>query len=349
MTDHLPTATLDTLQRRARLLRETRRYFDAAGYFEVDTPLLSADVVVDTWIEPFIAPWRPAPFSRDPGEPRYLQTSPEFAMKRLLAAGASRIYQLAKVFRNGEFGRRHNPEFTMLEWYRVGDDLDAQLAFTEDYVRAMARYVAEVDDAWEPAARAQAARWSMAGPFERLTYDEAFQRALGCSVHRAPVAELRTLAMQRGLAPPASLGQDDKDGWLNWLLAEVVEPALGRARPTFLLDYPATQAALAKTVTRPDGTTVARRFELYIDGVEYCNGYDELIAPAELRRRNHEQNGARVAAGLAPLPVESRLLAAMEAGLPESAGVALGFDRLVMLLTGTTELRDVLPFAFDRA
>lgn len=350
MSDFLPTASLETLRRRAALLRTTRQFFDAAGYLEVDTPLLSADVVIDAWIEPIVAEWRSDPWTWQsaPGAPRYLQTSPEFAMKRLLAAGATAIYQLGKVFRNGEVGRRHNPEFTMLEWYRVGDDLDAQLQFTEDYVTELAEQVC-ADRHWPEPARQAVLNSGFRRGFERLTYEQAFERITGVAVLQEPVTALHDLARSAGLVPPPTLESVDKDGWLNWLLAELIEPQLGRERPTFLYDYPATQSALAKTVTRPDGVAVAKRFELYIHGVELCNGYHELIDPQELRRRNAAQSQARAAVGLRPLPAESRLLEAMDAGLPASAGVALGFDRLLMWLLGTTELRDVIPFPWDRA
>lgn len=332
------------------MLRATRQYFDRAGYFEVDTPLLSADVVIDAWIEPIVAEWRsdPGNWQHVSGEPRYLQTSPEFAMKRLLAAGARSIYQLGKVFRNGEVGRRHNPEFTMLEWYRVGDDLDAQMQFTEDYVTELAEQAC-TDEGWPEPARQQVLTSGFRAGFERLTYERAFERFTGVSVLQEPVTALHALARSAGLVAPPTLEPDDKDGWLNWLLAELIEPQLGRVRPTFLYDYPATQSALAKTATRPDGVVVARRFELYIHGMELCNGYHELIDPQELRRRNAEQSRIRAAAGSRPLPGDSRLLDAMDAGLPASAGVALGFDRLCMWLLGTTELRDVIPFPWDRA
>lgn len=336
----LPTPSLDNLRRRAALLRETRRFFDAAGYFEVDTPILSSDVVVDAWIEPFIATWRADSLAwrTSPGEPRFLQTSPEFSMKRLLAAGATQIYQLGKVFRNGEVGRRHNPEFTMLEWYRVGDDLDAQLQFTEDYLVHMLAFLPR-----------ELTRRYTQHPFERLTYEAAFERFTGVSVLQEPVTTLQELARSRHLVPPPSLSVNDKDGWLNWLLAELIEPQLGHDGPVFLYDYPATQSALAKTVLRPDGIAVARRFELYIAGVEYCNGYDELTDAKELRRRNAEQSAVRATAGLPPLPEESRLLAAMDRGLPESSGVALGFDRLMMLALGADCIAEVIPFAFPDA
>lgn len=356
MTDYLPTATLPTLYDRALLIRVIRRHFDDAGYFEVETPLLSADIVVDVWLEPFVTAFLPAAEAwSNPIHWRYLQTSPEFAMKRLLAAGATAIYQLGKVFRNGEVGQRHNPEFTMLEWYRVGDDHVAQMQFTEEVVRAVVRAAGELDEThtpgdWIVRRRNLASRLDHAESFERLTYDDAFLRFAGMRVLDVETSSLHRLAESRSLVPPPGLEPNDRDGWLNWLLAELVEPHLGRERPTFLYHYPASQAALAKTTVSDRGApAVAERFELYIDGVELCNGYHELTDAAVLRQRIQEQSAIRAAAGLRPLPSDSRLLAAMDAGLPSSSGNALGVDRLIMLALGATQLSDVIAFPFDRA
>jgi lysyl-tRNA synthetase class 2 len=342
----LPTASLAALQFRARAMQAVRRFFDDRGYWEVDTPLLSADIVVDAWLDPFVAHWTPDPTQWSAAcSERYLQTSPEFAMKRLLAAGATAIYQLGKVFRNGETGRRHNPEFTMVEWYRVGDDHHAQMRVVEALVRAI----------WDTGVgagtpAAATLRDRLAGPaFAVVEYDTAFARVLGQPVLAAPIETLHEAARSRGLIPPPGLAVDDREGWLNWLLAELVEPELGRVHPEFLCDYPASQAALAKTRVRPDGIAVAERFELYIEGVELCNGYHELTDPAPLRERIVEQCALRAAAGHRPLPTESHLLEAMEHGLPESSGVALGFDRLVMQAWGTDCIDDVIPFPFARA
>ena len=357
MTDYLPTASLRRLRDRAALLSTIRRFFDEAGYFEVETPLLSADIVVDAWLEPFVTEFLPLPheWARG-GQPRYLQTSPEFAMKRLLVAGATAIYQLGKVFRNGEVGQRHNPEFTMLEWYRVGDDHHAQMRCTEALVQCVfakagtliageSTSEVHVRHPYELARRVADPRG-----FERLTYDAAFERHTGRRVLDASSESLVELAAGHGLLPPPGLDRGDRDGWLNWLLAELVEPHLGRDRPTFLCDYPASQAALARTSAAVPGIpAVAERFELYIDGVELCNGYHELTDPAVLRERIQEQSALRSAAGLRALPAESRLLAGMDAGLPASSGNALGVDRLVMLALGATSLADVIAFPFDRA
>ncbi len=356
MSDFHPTASLTTLRHRALLLKAIRRFFDDAGYFEVETPLLSQDIVVDAWLEPFVAAFLPrAEDWQRPTDFRYLQTSPEFAMKRLLAAGATAIYQLGKVFRNGEVGQRHNPEFTMLEWYRVGDDHDDQMRLTEELVRCVAEVAAvfpesEILEEWRLRRSQFGTRVLSSQPFERLAYDDAFQRYAGRWVLGASTSELKDLAVKHQLVAPPSLTDEDCDGWLNWLLAELVEPELGRERPTFLHGYPPSQAALARTSAEAPGeTSVAERFELYIDGVELCNGYHELTDAAVLRQRIQEQLDVRVAAGLRPLPAESRLLDAMEAGLPPCAGNALGVDRLIMLALGATHLSEVIAFPFDRA
>ena len=349
--DYLPTASLKMLRRRAGLLAVIRRVFDEAGYFEVETPILSSDIVVDAWLDPFVADFLSSPTDWSTGgRPLYLQTSPEFAMKRLLAAGAEAIYQLGKVFRNGEVGQRHNPEFTMLEWYRVGDDQHAQMRFTEALVRRVFEAAEKLNSTESTAIPCAGAKRLGSQEFERLTYDAAFERHAGQRVLDASLESLGNLASRHGLVPPPGLERDDRDGWLNWLLAELVEPNLGRDRPTFLYDYPASQAALARVSSRFTGSpAVAERFELYIDGVELCNGYHELTDPVALRQRIHEQAMLRTAAGFRPLPAESRLLSAMEAGLPPSSGNALGVDRLIMLALDAKSLSEVIAFPFDRA
>ena len=346
--DWQPTATLQTLQQRAVLLRTVRNFFDARGYWELETPLLSHDIVVDAWLEPFVADWLPEPQRwQAGGKPLYLQTSPEFAMKRVLAAGATAVWQICKAFRNSEVGQRHNPEFSMLEWYRVGDDHQAQMQVTEDLTRSVLNVGRTLTDA----AVSEAVKLACEPvPFERLHYDEAFARHAGRRVLNATISELRDLAAKHSLVPPPGLGAEDRDGWLNFLLAELVEPHLGRDRPTFLLDYPASQSALAKTRRdHPAAPEVAERFELYLDGIELCNGYHELTDADILRERIEEQLALRAAAGLRPLPRDSRLLEVMDAGLPESSGVALGLDRLFMLALGLRTVEEVLAFPLARA
>jgi lysyl-tRNA synthetase class 2 len=343
-TDFLPTASLDNLRRRAQLAWVVRVFFQEHGYFEVETPILSTDLVVDAWLEPFVTEWLPDPPRWiHGGMPRYLQTSPEAHMKRLLAAGAKAIFQFSRAFRNGEFGQRHNPEFTLLEWYCVGDDHHRQMDFVEQLVRRV--FSAAID-----LGTARRGHSNVQEPFERLTYDAAFERFAGRKVLDLAVDGLQEIARRHRLAPPASLADDDRDGWLNLLLAELVEPRLGCERPTFVYNYPSSQSALAKVRRNsPADPPVAERFELYIDGVELCNGYHELTEVDVLRRRMAEQAALRAAAGLRPLPSAERLAAAMQAGLPDCSGVALGFDRLVMLALGAERLSDVIPFPFDRS
>ncbi len=323
--DFLPTASWKNLRLRAEMLRKVRAFFDARQFLEVETPILSADVVVDRHLDPFCVPQTES--ARTASGPRqlWLQTSPEFAMKRLLVAGAQAIYQITRAFRQGEVGRLHNPEFTMVEWYRVGDGMPEGMQLLSDLCQCL------LDR----------------GPAEALSYAEAFADHVGIAPHAASSAELAAKVRDLGLSAPESLGLEDRDGWLDLLMAEWIQPKLGLGRPTILYDYPASQAALARV--RPGPPAVAERFELFVSGIELANGYHELLDAAALRERNRANNALRRSDGKPALPEESRLLAAMEAGMPVSAGVALGLDRVVMLAAGEDGIRQVLAFPFDRA
>lgn len=325
--NYLPTASLKLLHERASLLHRLRAFFDKRGFLEVETPLLSHDTVVDRHLDPFVTRHVPDPARPEQGTELFLQTSPEFGMKRLLAAGAGPIYQLTRSFRNGERGPLHNPEFTILEWYRPGDDYRAGIQLLADL----------------------ASKVSSAPTIEILTYDQVFRTHYDLAPHTATIEELQAAAQQAGLAAPASLGTD-RDGWLDFLLTERIQPRLGQAAPIILCDYPATQAALAQT--RFDtllGCAVAERFELYWRGIELANGYHELLDPAVLRARNANNNQQRVSDSKRELPEESRLLAAMEAGLPACSGCALGVDRVLMILVGAKTIDEVLVFPLERA
>jgi lysyl-tRNA synthetase class 2 len=339
MNDFAPTASLETLRLRASLLAKVREFFAAQGFLEVETPLLSADVAVDLHLDPIPVVLAGDVRTPEIGRRLWLQTSPEFGMKRLLAAGAQAIYQITRAFRNAETGARHNPEFTMVEWYRVGDDMQAGMERSSQLCQALLNTV----------------------PAKPLSYSAAFEQFAGIEPHTASAADLLAAAKRSAIEVPQGV-EADRDGLLNLLLAECVEPRLGKMeiddakqsasvaplrQPIILYDYPATQAALAKTRAGPP--PVAERFELYVNGIELANGYHELLDPAELRRRNRIANAARVAARKPPLPEESRLLAAMDAGLPPCTGVALGFDRIVMLAAGVKTIREVLAFPIDRA
>jgi elongation factor P--(R)-beta-lysine ligase len=318
-TEFRPGASLAVLGARAAMLARCREFFAARGVLEVETPILSQAAVTDVHLASLA--------TRLAGRPRpyYLQTSPEYAMKRLLAAGSPDLYQICKVFRDGESGRLHNPEFTMLEWYRRGFDHHALMDEVEALLQALL-----------------GAR--LARPAERLSYRDAFRRALGLDPLAAPLEALEALAAERTGA--ADLGPD-RDTVLDLLMGAVVGPSLGRGRLTFVHDYPASQAALARLL--PGTPPVAARFEAYVEGLELCNGFHELADAAEQRRRFEAERAARAARGLPLPPLDERLLAALAAGLPDCAGVAVGLDRVLMLATACGSIREVLAFAVDEA
>ena len=321
--DFRPTANWTNLRLRADLLRRLRDFFHTRGFLEVETPLLAADTVVDRHLDPF-----PVRIDADPTGPDrtyWLQTSPEFAMKRLLAAGAEAIYQVTRAFRQGELGPLHNPEFTIVEWYRPGDDMTRGMQLLSDLCDELLEL----------------------GPAEQISYQEAFQRYVGIDPHTSDMPSIRAAAESCDVCIPTRIRDDDRDGWLDLLLSERVGPRLGIDRPTIMFDYPASQAALARV--RHEDPPLAERFELFISGVELANGYHELLDPAILRERNAKSNYQRGLDGTSRLPEESRLLTAMDSGLPASTGVALGFDRLVMLAAGAKRLDEVIAFPFDRA
>lgn len=324
MNDFLPSASLQNLRLRAKLLAKVREFFTARGFFEVETPILSADVTVDRHLDPLSTVLPPDPRQPAIGRQLWLQTSPEFGMKRLLAAGATAIFQITRAFRGGEIGPLHNPEFTIVEWYRVGDEMADAMTMISNLCQTLLG----------------------TRPAERVSYAAAFEKHVGVNPHTAAASELAAAANQLGIAVPTGL-INDRDGLLNLLLAERVEPQLGNDAPTILYDYPASQAALAKI--RDVVPPVAERFELYVQGIELANGYHELLDAAELRHRNTAANAARTADGKPRLPEESRLLTAMEAGLPMCTGVALGFDRVAMLACDAKSLTEVIAFPIDRA
>ena len=321
-----PTAKLDVLKLRARMLGRVRAFFAERGVLEVETPLLSAAATTDPNLESLTTRYTGPGFAQ--GQPFYLHTSPEFAMKRLLAAGAGSIFQLCKVFRGGEAGRLHNPEFTMLEWYRT--DV-GQHALMEE-VTALVSFVLKA---------------KTPNGVEKTSYRDAFMQATGLDPHRAGVAELAACALRLGVDPPSTMSREQCDPWLDLLLTHVVEPRLGRGRMTFLYDYPASQAALAQV--RAGNPPVAERFELYIEGVEIANGFHELGDAAEQRRRFERDLAYRQKHELPEVPLDRHLLDALANGMPDCSGVALGFDRLVMVAAGAESIEAVVTFPLERA
>ncbi len=325
--------SLEALAARAAMNRAVRDLFDARGFWEVETPALVPSPGTDVYLQAFasrfagMGAYRPATL--------YLHTSPELAMKRLLSAGAEKIYQICKCYRDGEATPKHNPEFSMVEWYRAYADAEPIMEDVEALVRAVLPPTLQVGDA----------RVAVHAPFERLTVQEAFQRYAGgidllaCS----DADSLRAAADAAGLGPlmPGSSWED----LFHELLATWVEPRLGWERPTFLTHYPAPLAVLAR---RSDhDPRVAERFELYIASLELCNGFSELNDPVEQRSRFEEDLQRRRRLGLPAYPLPTAFLDALDAGMPPSGGVALGLDRLLMLRLGAADLSEVLMRAVE--
>ncbi|MGC6486666.1 MAG: EF-P lysine aminoacylase EpmA [Planctomycetota bacterium] len=308
------------LRARAALTAKVRAFFAARGVLEVDTPLLGDGLVVEAHIDPV-----PVSVRLGPGAPqaRHLLTSPEGPMKRLLAAGSGPIYQLARAFRDGEVGRRHAVEFTMLEWYRPGFDHHQLMDEVEALVGELLPDVA-------------------AAPFDRVTYRDLFVHYAGLDPFAVTPPDVLARCRALGVDVPAGLGAGSLDDALDLVLVSHIEPQLGRARPVFVHDYPPSQAALARVQGRDgEGPATAARFELYHQGVELANGYHELADAAEQRARFEAANRQRVQLGRRALPLDEALLAALAAGFPDCAGVALGFDRLVMLAGGIDRIESL--------
>ena len=311
------------LRLRARVNRLVREFFDARGVLEVETPVLSR--AGNT--EPNIASFRVEFGGRvdDAPRTRWLRTSAEFPMKRLLAEGLGDCYELGRVFRDGEAGGRHNPEFTMLEWYRVGWTLDPLIDETAELVQA----------ALSLAGRTATLR--------KASFREVYREALGLDPMTAPIEALQ--AAFAGDIEPDGLTRDD---WLDLLMTHRIQPAFPDDQLLAMYDYPATQCALARVVRRDD-VDVAERFELYLGPLELANGYHELTDAAEQRARFERDHAVRAARGLPQPPIDEALLAALGAGMPACAGVALGIDRLLMAMQGTAAIADVLAYDFSRA
>ncbi|MEE8057696.1 MAG: EF-P lysine aminoacylase EpmA [Pseudomonadales bacterium] len=314
-----PSASIERLKNRAIILATVRHFFSERNVLEVETPLLARYSVTDPHMDVLTADNPLAEAQRF-----YLQTSPEYAMKRLLAAGSGAIYQISKAFRRGEQGSRHNPEFTLLEWYRPGFD-------HFELMDEVAELVVTVLDCNEK--------------FQRLSYREVFQHYLDIDPLLVDCEQLQKIARSH---TDIQLESDNRDDWLNVLLAEIIEPKLGVDAPTFIYNYPASQAALAKISTDKNNALVAQRFELYVSGIELANGYFELTNTAEQKKRFQQDQKQRKSLGQTEIESDAYLLSAMESGLPSCAGVALGVDRLVMLAQGARSIADVLAFPVDR-
>jgi len=320
-----PCASLQILTLRATLLARIRSYFMQQGVLEIDTPLLSRYGSTDPAIESFHSSYTGP--GRADGLPLYLHTSPEFFMKRLLAAGSGALYQLAHVFRNAELGKRHNPEFMMLEWYRPGMDYLALMNETD----ALLSFVLEGFMDYQPA--------------KRVTYRQWFREATGLDPWIDKVAAFRQFAEQQLESVPESMDDRQLDPWLDLLVTHWLEPRLGN-RPVFVYDYPVSQASLARI--RQGEFPVAERFELYIKGVELANGFHELADAGQQLDRFEQENRVRERTGKPVVTIDQHLLSALQSGLPDCSGVAIGFDRLAMVAAGLTDIASAMPFPFSR-
>jgi len=310
--DWQPVASLATLKARAAFLKSIRQFFEAREVLEVETPLLCATGALDPYLNVI------------PVHGGYLQTSPEYAMKRLLAAGVGSMYQLCKAFRGDECGRLHNTEFTMLEWYRLDFDHHQLMDEMDDFLQAMIGSAKAI----------------------RLSYRALFETHLNINPHTASIEKVQALAEKLKIhLSPVALQNLKRDDWLDLLMTHHLEPKLGFTAPVMIYDYPATQAALAKL--RQDVShelAVGERFEVYIQGIELANGYHELTDATVQGIRFQEDCKRRADLGVPKMAVDHRLMQALESGLPACAGVALGVDRLFMLKMGCKSIRDVLAF-----
>lgn len=315
-----PSANIENLLKRAKIIAEIRRFFTDRGLLEVETPVLSefgvTDLHLSTFSTEFIAPFDAL------SKTLWLSTSPEYHMKRLLAAGSGPIFQISKVFRNEEAGNRHNPEFTMLEWYRPHFD--------------MYRLINEVDDLLQQILDCL--------PAESMSYQFAFQEYVGLDPLSATRKELMEAARQQNFIAEED---EDRDTLLQFLFSEMVEPKIGLNAPVVIYHFPSSQAALAQL--SPEDQRVAERFEFYYKGVELANGFHELTDADEQRRRFEQDNRQRQKAGLPLRAIDERFLGALQAGMPNTAGVALGVDRLVMIALGVETIKEVISFSIENA
>ena len=316
--------SLKRLRERAELLRDLRQFFEARDFLEVQPPCLSRDCVIDPYIDPVAVPAESLQLSSLVADELFLQTSPEAAMKRLLAAGSPSIYSLGPVFRAGELGAQHNVEFTMLEWYDVGADVDAG-------IQLLGTLATEILNA---------------SHFDVRSYVDLFVQSVGFDPMEVPLATLCDCVEEIDPTLARSLAKD-RDGLLDVILTELIQANLGVEYPLIVTDYPISQAALAKQSDRDE--RCAARFELFVSGVEIANGYDELRDPEVMLQRFERCNQKRIAEGRRSLSPEIPLVSAMRNGLPACAGVALGVDRLLMVRTGDDQISDVMPFRIDIA
>lgn len=321
-----PTMNWQHAKARAKVLAEIRSFFDARNVVEVDTPVLSHSTVTDAHLDAFRTEYSYSQTSHcDQSISLYAQTSPEFSMKRLLASGYGCCYQICKAFRHEQHGRYHNPEFTILEWYRIGFDhfrlMDELAEFLTSIIGCQ---------------RA-----------ERISYQKLFIREVAIDPLATSTDELTSLISSYGKLSDWLVREDNIDTLLQFIMAEIIEPQIGQEMPCFVYNFPASQASLAR-ISRDD-PRVAERFECYFNGIELANGFHELTDAEQQKTRFEQDNKTRSQLGKTPQIIDENLLCALSAGLPDCAGVALGIDRLVMLALSANSIEQVLTFPVERA
>ncbi len=324
LNDWQPCCHLDTLQLRAKMLASIRQFFTDKNILEVETPVLGQHIGTDPHLDFF-----DVSNVQRKNQTMFLQTSPEFAMKRLLAAGSGSIYQICKAFRKEEQGALHNPEFSLLEWYRIDFDIYNLM----DEVTLLLKTVLTHLD--------------LSKTIEKVSYQEIFRRYTGVDPLTASIEQFTSCAKNHGFMEATAICEDNFSVWLDFMFSHLVQPNLGYEALCFVYHYPASQSALARiNLSDP---RVADRFEVFVQGVELANGFHELQDPVEQERRFDQENALRLDKNLLTVQKDNRLLDALKSGLPNCSGVALGLDRLLMLICGTATIDAVLAFPFDRA
>jgi lysyl-tRNA synthetase class 2 len=312
-----PVASREVIKQRARMLKRIRAFFDARDVLEVETPIVASAGSTDPHIDSLQTIFREQTY--------YLNTSPEYSMKRILADCGEPIYQVCKVFRDDELGPNHNPEFSMLEWYRPGFDMHMLMDEIQGLLGSvLAQESIDVD---------------------RMSYRQAFEKYAGIDPHEASAEDCRRCAIQHGIDQPVGL-DDDKDEWLDWLLTQLVMSSFDTNRFTFIYNYPESQCALARITEDKQGMKVASRFELFFGEVELANGFHELQSSTEQRQRFELENKRRIKSGKPAVKIDEYLLAALSDGLPDCSGVALGLDRLLMVICNKKSIDKTLVFPF---
>ena len=322
------------LLERALMLKNIRAFFHERNVIEVETPLLSHYSTTDLHLDSLQSRFR--------DQTCYLNTSPEYAMKRLLACWQKPIYQICKAFRDDELGPTHNPEFTMLEWYQPGYDM----------LQLMDELAALIEHLCHGSKLSPLDTSLLASPrFERLSYQQAFERFSGINPHQTTSGECYQVAKVNQVEIPQGLGlgEDEVNDWLDWLLTQLIFPAFKKDCFTFMYDYPATQCALAKVSENEQHILVAKRFELFFGEMELANGFHELTDGVEQLQRFQQENQRRELAGKQAGRIDKNLIAALSHGLPDCSGVAVGLDRLLMALTGNVAIDRVLSFSWENA